>query len=106
MSKEIIVSESEKIAVVLENGVVREFFLSEGEQYVGDIILATVESIVPAIEAAFLNIGREKSGFIHVSDLPASRKQQSGIRQFVKPQQQMLVQVTREPTGNKGAGLS
>lgn len=106
MSKEIIVSESEKIAVVLENGVVREFFLSEGEQYVGDIILATVESIVPAIEASFLNIGREKSGFIHVSDLPASRKQQSGIRQFVKPQQQMLVQVTREPTGNKGAGLS
>jgi ribonuclease E len=106
VSKEIIVSESEKIAVVLENGVVREFFLSEGEQYVGDIILATVESIVPAIEAAFLNIGREKSGFIHVSDLPASRKQQSGIRQFVKPQQQMLVQVTREPTGNKGAGLS
>ncbi len=106
MSKEIIVSESEKIAVVLENGVVREFYLSEGEQYVGDIILATVESIVPAIEAAFLNIGREKSGFIHVSDLPASRKQQSGIRQFLKPQQQMLVQVTREPTGNKGAGLS
>jgi len=106
MSREIVVSESDKIAVVLENGAVREFFLSEGDQYVGDIILATVESIVPAIEAAFLNIGREKSGFIHVSDLPSSRKQQSGIRQFLKPQQQMLVQVTREPTGNKGACLT
>lgn len=106
MSREIVVSEAEKIAVVLENGTVREFFLSEGEQYVGDIILATVESIVPAIEAAFLNIGREKSGFIHVSDLPSSKKQQSGIRQFLKPQQQMLVQVTREPTGNKGACLT
>lgn len=106
MSREIVVSEADKIAVVLENGVVREFYLSEGEQYVGDIILATVESIVPAIEAAFLDIGRDKSGFIHVSDLPASKKQQSGIRQFLKPQQQMLVQVTREPTGNKGACLS
>ncbi len=106
MSREIIVSESEKIAVILENGQVREFYLSEGEQNVGDIILATVESIVPAIEAAFLNIGREKSGFIHVSDLPSSRKQQSGIRQFLRPQQQMLVQVTREPTGNKGANLT
>lgn len=106
MSREIIVSESEKIAVILENGQVREFYLSEGEQNVGDIILATVESIVPAIEAAFLNIGREKSGFIHVSDLPSSRKQQSGIRQFLRPQQQMLVQVTREPTGNKGACLT
>ncbi|MEZ0375201.1 MAG: Rne/Rng family ribonuclease [Candidatus Sericytochromatia bacterium] len=106
MSREIVVSEAEKIAVVLENGIVREFYLSEGEQYVGDIILATVESIVPAIEAAFLDIGREKSGFIHVSDLPASKKQQSGIRQFLKPQQQLLVQVTREPTGNKGACLS
>lgn len=106
MSREIVVSEADKIAVVLENGAVREFFLSEGDQYVGDIILATVESIVPAIEAAFLNIGREKSGFIHVSDLPSSRKQQSGIRQFLKPQQQMLVQVTREPTGNKGACLT
>jgi len=106
VSKEIVVSESEKIAVVLENGTVQEFYLSEGEQNVGDIILATVESIVPAIEAAFLNIGREKSGFIHVSDLPASKKQQSGIRQFLKTQQQMLVQVTREPTGNKGACLT
>lgn len=106
MSREIVVSEAEKLAVVVENGTVREFYLSEGEQYVGDIILATVESIVPAIEAAFLNIGREKSGFIHVSDLPSSRKQQSGIRQYLKTQQQMLVQVTREPTGNKGACLT
>lgn len=106
MSREIVVSEADKIAVVLENGVVREFYLSEGDQYVGDIILATVESIVPAIEASFLDIGRDKSGFIHVSDLPASKKQQSGIRQFIKPQQQMLVQVTREPTGNKGACLT
>ncbi len=106
MSREIVVSETDKIAVVLENGVVTEFYLSEGEQFVGDIILASVESIVPAIEASFLDIGREKSGFIHVSDLPASKKQQSGIRQFLKPQQQMLVQVTREPTGNKGACLT
>lgn len=106
MSREIVVSEADKIAVVLEDGVVSEFFLSEGEQFVGDIILASVESIVPAIEAAFLDIGREKSGFIHVSDLPASKKQQSGIRQFLKPQQTLLVQVTREPTGNKGACLS
>ncbi len=106
MSREIVVSEADKIAVVLEDGVVSEFFLSEGEQFGGDIILASVESIVPAIEAAFLDIGREKSGFIHVSDLPASKKQQSGIRQFLKPQQTLLVQVTREPTGNKGACLS
>jgi ribonuclease E len=106
VSREIVVSEADKIAVVLEDGVVSEFFLSEGEQFVGDIILASVESIVPAIEAAFLDIGREKSGFIHVSDLPASKKQQSGIRQFLKPQQTLLVQVTREPTGNKGACLS
>lgn len=106
MSREIVVSEADKIAVILENGVVTEFYLSEGEQFVGDIILASVESIVPAIEAAFLDIGRDKSGFIHVSDLPASKKQQSGIRQFLKPQQHLLVQVTREPTGNKGACLS
>lgn len=106
MSREIVVSEADKIAVVLDNGVVAEFYLSEGEQFVGDIILASVESIVPAIEASFLDIGREKSGFIHVSDLPASKKQQSGIRQFLKPQQHMLVQVTREPTGNKGACLT
>lgn len=60
MSREIVVSEADKIAVVLDNGVVAEFYLSEGEQFVGDIILASVESIVPAIEASFLDIGREK----------------------------------------------
>lgn len=106
MAKEIVVSEADKIAAIIDNGVVKEFFLSEGEQFVGDIILASVESIVPAIEAAFLNIGREKSGFIHVSDVPASKKQQSGIRQYLKPKQTLLVQVTREATGNKGACLT
>lgn len=106
MSKEIVVSEADKIAAIIEDNRVSEFFLSEGEQFVGDIVLASVESIVPAIEAAFLDIGRERSGFIHVSDIPASKRRQSGIRHYLRPKQSLLVQVTKEPTGNKGACVS
>ncbi|MBC7542103.1 MAG: Rne/Rng family ribonuclease [Candidatus Sericytochromatia bacterium] len=106
MSKEIIICEKENLAAIIENGRVVEFYLSEGEQQVGDILLGRVESIVPAIEAAFVNIGRDKNGFIHVADLPTSRARQAGIKQALKIKQPLLVQIAKEPTGSKGARLT
>jgi len=106
VSKEIIICEKDNLAAIVENGRVVEFYLSEGEQQVGDILLGRVESIVPAIEAAFVNIGRDKNGFIHVADLPTSRARQAGIKQALKLKQPLLVQVAKEPTGSKGARLT
>jgi ribonuclease E len=106
VSKEIIICEKENLAAIVENGRVVEFYLSEGEQQVGDILLGRVESIVPAIEAAFVNIGQDKNGFIHVADLPTSRARQAGIKQALKLKQPLLVQIAKEPTGTKGARLT
>lgn len=106
VSKDIVICEQDKLAAMIENGRVVEFFLNEGEQQVGDIVLGRVESIVPAIEAAFVNIGREKNGFIHVADLASTRARSDGIKQSLKLKQSLLVQVAKEPTGNKGARLT
>ncbi|MCS6782357.1 MAG: Rne/Rng family ribonuclease, partial [Gloeomargarita sp. SKYG98] len=76
---------------------------------VGDIFLGVVENVLPGIDAAFVNIGDpERNGFIHVSDLgPLRLKKTAGaITELLMPQQKVLVQVMKEPTGNKGPRLT
>ena len=75
----------------------------------GDIYLGTVENVLSGIDAAFVNIGdAEKNGFIHVSDLgPLKRRRTAGaITDLLAPQQPVLVQVMKEPTGSKGPRLT
>ena len=70
-----------------------------------DIYLGIVENVLPSIDAAFVNIGdSERNGFIHVSDLgPLRLKRSAGaITELLTPQQKVLVQVMKEPTGTKG----
>lgn len=109
MRKEIIISEANDMAVVFENGRAAEFFLRSGDQLVGDIIWGQVEAVVPGIEAAFVNIGQERNGFIHVADLPSAqtpRKQMAPRRPSIKVKERILVQIAKAPTGNKGARLT
>lgn len=107
MGKEIVVSERENIAAIFENGKIADFFMNEGEQLVGDIILGKVDSIVPSIDAAFVSIGKNKNGFIHITDLAVkSAKKKVGIKNFLEPKQNILVQVAKEATGSKGPRLT
>lgn len=107
MGKEIVVSERENIAAIFENGKIADFFMNEGEQLVGDIILGKVDSIVPSIDAAFVSIGKNKNGFIHITDLSLrNAKKKVGIKNFLEPKQNILVQVAKEATGSKGPRLT
>lgn len=107
MKKEIVISEAEDLAVVFENGRAAEFVLRQGEQLVGDIVLGKVESVVPAIEAAFINIGHEKNGFIHVADLPNILSPRKRTKpQPIRSGEKLLVQIAKAPTGTKGARLT
>ncbi|MFN4151127.1 MAG: ribonuclease E/G, partial [Candidatus Sericytochromatia bacterium] len=107
MGKEIVVSERENIAAIFENGKIADFFMNEGEQLVGDIILGKVDSIVPSIDAAFVSIGKNKNGFIHITDLSLrNAKKKIGIKNFLEPKQNILVQVAKEATGSKGPRLT
>ena len=109
MKKEIIISEANDLAVVFEDGRAAEFFLRSGDQLVGDIIWGQVEAVVPGIEAAFVNIGQDRNGFIHVADLPsaqAPRKQAAPKRPSIRVRERILVQIAKAPTGSKGARLT
>jgi len=106
VAKEIIISERENIAATFENGKIVEFFMNEGEQLVGDIILGKVESVVQSIDAAFVSIGKNRNGFIHVTDLTLKIRRKVGIKNALRPKQNLLVQIAKEATGSKGPRLT
>lgn len=107
MKREIVFSEADDLAVVFENGRAVEFVMRQGDQLVGDIILGRVESVVPAIEAAFVNIGHDKNGFIHLADLPQMQgPKRKNKTPSVKPGEKLVVQIAKAPTGTKGARLT
>jgi ribonuclease E len=109
MTKQIIIAEQHRIAAVFSEDQIQELVVATGEHQVSDIHLGIVENVLPGIDAAFVNLGdTERNGFIHVSDLgPVKLKKTAGsITELLAPQQKVLVQVMKEPTGNKGPRLT
>lgn len=102
MKKSLVISEQDSIAALLENERVVEFFVNKGELLLGDIYTATVENILPGIDAAFVNLGKDKMGFLHANDVPG----QGLLKERLVPKQKLLVQITKEPTGHKGPRVS
>ena len=98
MSKSIVISERDNIAAVSENGRVAEFYIHRGDILLGDVYLAKVENILPSIDAAFVNVGSDKMGFLHASDVIGK----GALKERLKPKQEIMVQVVKEPTGHKG----
>ncbi len=109
MSKQIIIAEEHRIAAVFDDDQIQELIVATGTHQVGDIYLGIVENVLPSIDAAFVNIGdTDRNGFIHVTDLgPLKlRKTAGSITELLAPQQKVLVQVMKEPTGSKGPRLT
>ena len=138
MDKEILISTEgqEKRLAVLENRRLEEFYIERAGdvQLVGSIYKGRVNSVLPGIGAAFIDIGLQKNGFLYVSDIvemeefdlvgdesnggSAAAGQQSGghhgshhrrharIDELLKNGQEVLVQVVKEPLGTKGARLT
>lgn len=99
MSKKIVISEKDNIAALIENNKVNEFFVSKGDVLMGDVYLARVDNVLPSIEAAFLDVGMpDKMAFIHANDISGK----GPLKEKVKPNQKLIVQVVKEPTGHKG----
>jgi ribonuclease E len=109
MPKQIIIAEQHHLAAVFWEEQIQELIVATGTQQVSDIYLGSVENVIPGIDAAFVNIGdAERNGFIHVTDLGPLRlkKTAAAITELLAPQQKALVQVMKEPTGNKGPRLT
>lgn len=109
MPKQIVIAEQHRIAAVFAEDQIQELIVATGTHQVSDIYVGTVENVLPGIDAAFVNIGdSERNGFMHVTDLgPLRLKRSAGsITELVAPQQKVLVQIMKEPTGNKGPRLT
>lgn len=117
MSEEILINVSpvETRVALVENGVAQELYIerSYGKGYVGNIYKGKVVRVLPGMQAAFVDIGLERTGFIHVSDmLPETVEGESrrhdlpDIRSLVREGQTLLVQVAKDPISTKGARLT
>src|SRR4051812_23689815 len=82
---------------------------------VGNIYKGKVDNVLPGLEAAFVDIGLDKNGFLHVDEivLPGVEVQRRGregsgkkISELLKPGQEVVVQVVKDPLKSKGARLS
>jgi ribonuclease E len=109
MPKQIVIAEQHRIAAVFAEDQIQELIVATGTHQVGDIYLGSVENVLPGIDAAFVNLGdSDRNGFMHVTDLgPLRLKRSAGsITELLAPQQKVLVQIMKEPTGNKGPRLT
>lgn len=118
MAEEILVNITprEVRVALLENGVLQEVHIerSQHQGLLGNIYKGRVNRLLPGIQAAFVDIGLERSAFLHVSDVrgyetllqTASKTGEVDIRSLLKPGQELLVQVYKDPLGSKGARLT
>ena len=99
MTKKIIIAEKDNIGALVEDNKVLDFFVSKGDVLLGDVYLSRVDNILPSIEAAFVDVGMsDRMGFIHTDDIQGK----GNLKDKVKPNQKLIVQVVKEPTGHKG----
>ncbi|MGB3057501.1 MAG: S1 RNA-binding domain-containing protein, partial [Candidatus Omnitrophota bacterium] len=118
----------EKRAVILENGELVDFFMEREslEHCAGSIFKGKVSSIIPGIEAAFVDIGMDKNGFLHVSDVidkssvlkeilpdedePAvkvpAKVAPARIKDILKSGEEIMTQVVKEAIGTKGPRIT
>ena len=104
-----------RVAIV-ENGALQEVSIERQSSrgIVGNIYKGKVNRVLPGMEAAFVDIGLEKAGFLHVADIDTVVSQgcaeESGLRpvinELLHEGQTLLVQVVKDPMGTKGARLT
>src|SRR5579871_3872663 len=117
MGKDILanVDPFEARVAVLEDGRLTGIFLERSQPLAGNVYKGRVASVLPGMEAAFVDIGLERNAFLHVTDIRSSRiEPETGdeledrigrvtIADRLRVGQEILVQVTKEPRGTKGA---
>jgi ribonuclease G len=112
---------------VLEDGILMELIveMADDRHIVGNIYLGRINAVLPGMQAAFVDIGLERSAFLHVSDVreklidekgfakalmegkpPKAEETRKPIEKVLEKGQRILVQVTKEPIGTKGARVS
>ncbi|MDH3611890.1 MAG: ribonuclease G [Gammaproteobacteria bacterium] len=108
------VTPSEVRAALLENGVLQEVYIERAARrgVISNIYKGRVSRVLPGMQAAFIDIGLQRTAFLHASDIMRRKNgDESGddlpsIRELVKEGEEVLVQVVKDPLGKKGARLT
>lgn len=114
MKEEILINATprEVRAAVLSDGVLQELIVERVSRrsLLGNIYQGKVERVLPGMQAAFVEIGLERTAFLHASDIyhPGDERDNgtADIRQLVREGDTIMVQVLKEPIGTKGARLT
>jgi ribonuclease G len=111
--KEILVTEDagELRVALVEDGRLAEIYIERPgkRSYAGNIYKGKVDNVLPGMDAAFVDIGLERNGFLYVDDVAdpgGGEKRAKKITQMLKPGQEVMVQVSKDPMGSKGARLT
>lgn len=97
---------------VLEDGVLAEHFVSKTQQdsLIGNVYLGKVQNVLPSMEAAFVDIGRGRNAVLYAGEVNWEAVNLEGkqrrIENALKSGDSVLVQVTKDPVGHKGARLT
>jgi len=109
MPEEILVNVTPKEVRValLDNGALQELHIERKLQQglLGNIYKGKVLRLLPGIQAAFIDIGLERAGFLHAKDIRLDYENLD-IRDLLKPGEEVIVQVYKDPLGSKGARLT
>ena len=119
MSDEILinVTVTESRVALVENGLLQELYLERDDDvsYVGNIYMGKVERVLPGMQAAFVNIGLDRTAFLHANDIvprqaelgqDGSPMQPPPITELLRTGEKVMVQVIKDPLGSKGARLT
>jgi ribonuclease G len=117
MSEELLinVTPQETRVAYVENGVLQEVHIERERKrgLVGNIYKGKVVRVLPGMQAAFLEVGLDRTAFLHVSDIaqPNGKNGDGGepsdiIMELLREGQELLVQVVKDPMGTKGARLT
>ncbi|MBS1189813.1 MAG: ribonuclease [Rhodocyclaceae bacterium] len=112
MSEEILINftpQETRVAVMLQ-GVVQELHIerTSSRGLVGNVYLGRICRILPGMQSAFVDVGLERTAFLHVADIwqPREDANDKPIERILSEGQSIVVQVIKDPIGTKGARLS
>jgi ribonuclease G len=113
MSTEILVNigQQETRVALVEGGAAQEIHMQRASRHglTGNIYKGAIQRVLPGMQAAFVEIGLERTAFLHVADmvpLPVNGDGMPSISQLLQDGQQVLVQILKDPIGTKGARLT
>lgn len=110
MREEILINfapEETRVAL-LQQGVVQELHIErvKNRGIAGNIYLGQIKRILPGMQSAFVDIGLERSAFLHIADVVQTNHENKTIEQLLNVGKEIIVRVEKDPIGTKGARLS